>query len=220
MSFPSIPTLLSSGAVLACQAESTMAVPCMHWVGSLATVAIAFGLAASAAALPPGRDRAPVALPAAPAAAPSSALSADDALQAAHDAARLGDRDLLASFAPRVAGHLLEDYYEYWKVSLAVRSGETDDTAVRTFLERYPGTYLSDRLRADWLLALGSRGEYGAFGAQLRELIWNHDDMQIRCFATLSAYALEASGLRDALAREARSRLSRAADPGGDGCTA
>jgi soluble lytic murein transglycosylase len=91
---------------------------------------------------------------------------------------------------------------------------------VRTFLERYPGTYLSDRLRADWLLALGSRGEYGAFEAQLRQLIWNHDDMQIRCFATLSAYALEASGLRDALAREARSRLSRVADPGGDGCTA
>jgi len=187
----------------------------MQWVGSVATVAIALGVAGAAAQAP---DRNPAASAAAPAQAAS--LSADDALLAAREAARRGDRDLLASFAPLVAGHLLEPYYEYWKVSLGMRGGEDDDAAVRAFLERYPGTYLSDRLRADWLLALGARGEYGAFEAQLREQIWNRDDGQIHCFATLANYALDTGGHRDELAREARRRLSLASDPGGDGCTA
>jgi soluble lytic murein transglycosylase len=179
-------------------------------------MAIALGVAAGAAAQPPDRNQPEAAL----SAAQATVLSADDALLAARDAARRGDRDLLASFAPRIAGHLLESYYEYWKASLGVRNGEDDDATVRAFLERYSGTYLSDRLRADWLLALGARGEYGAFAAQLREQIWNRDDGQIHCFATLSSYALHTGGHRDDLARAARRQLSSASDPGGDGCTA
>jgi soluble lytic murein transglycosylase len=183
--------------------------------GSLITVAIALGVCAGAAAQPSLRDG--------PQAAPPSnrvLLSADEALLAAHEAARSGDRDLLASFAPRIAGHLLEPYYEYWKVSLMVRTGEEDRAAVREFFERYPGTYLSDRLRADWLLALGSRGEYGAFQTEARDLIWNHDDPQVRCYATLAGYALDTGGHREDLAREARRQLAYISDPGSDGCTA
>src|SRR5882762_3093751 len=130
-----------------------MAVPCMQWVVSLITVAIALGVACRADAQPSGRDRAPAE---ASSAAPS--VPSDEALLEAHEAARNGDRDLLASLAPRIAGHLLETYYEYWKVSLQARTGEDDAAAVRAFFERYPGTYLADRLRADWLLALGARG--------------------------------------------------------------
>ena len=186
----------------------------MQWVVSLITVAIALGVACRADAQPSGRDRAPAE---ASSAAPS--VPSDEALLEAHEAARNGDRDLLASLAPRIAGHLLETYYEYWKVSLQARTGEDDAAAVRAFFERYPGTYLADRLRADWLLALGARGDYATFQGQLREQIWNRDDLQIRCYATLASYALEAGGRRDELAREARRQLSSTADPGGDGCT-
>jgi peptidoglycan lytic transglycosylase len=191
----------------------------MQWVGSLITVAIALGVACGADARPARRDQSPITPAKAKAKAPAKAPS-DEALLAARDAARNGDRDLLASLAPRIAGHLLESYYEYWKVSLQARTGEDDGTAVRAFFDRHPGTYLSDRLRADWLLALGSRGEYAAFESQARAQIWNRDDPQIRCYATLAHYALDAAGRRDDLAREARRQLSSTADPGGDGCTA
>jgi soluble lytic murein transglycosylase len=187
----------------------------MQWGVSLITVAIALGLACGADARPSRRGHSQHAPSRAAAQTPS-----DDALLAAHDAARNGDRDLLASLAPRIAGHPLELYYDYWKTSLAVRTGEDDGSAVRAFFERYPGTYLSDRLRADWLLALGSHGEYAAFENQTRGQIWNRDDAQIRCYAALAAYALDTRGRRDDLGREAHRQLASTGDPGGDGCTA
>jgi len=188
----------------------------MRWVVSLITVVVAAGVTGCAAAHP---AVAPAQAPAAAAPVPAL-LSADEALLAAHDAARNGDRDLLASLAPRISGHLLEPYYEYWKVSLQARTGEDDGTAVRAFFERYPGTWLSDRLRADWMLALGARGDYAGFQAQAREMIWNRDDAQIRCYAALTAYALDPGPRRDDLARDARTQLAASTDPGGDGCTA
>lgn len=173
------------------------------------------GAACGARAQPAGRDPVPATPP--PAAA---SMSPDDALLAAHDAARNGDRDLLASLAPRLTGYLLEPYYEYWKISLQARTGEDDGTAVHAFFERHPGTWLSDRLRADWLLTLGARGDYAAFENELRQQIWNRDDAQIRCYATLAGYALDTGARRDELAREARRQLVATPDPGGDGCTA
>jgi len=187
----------------------------MKWVGSLIAAAIAIGVGDGCAAQPPGHDQPPVASTSA-----AQLLSGDDAVLAAHDAARVGDRDLLASLAPRIAGHLLEPYYEYWKLSLQVRTGEDYGTALRAFFEHYPGTYLSDRLRADWLLTLGAHGEYAAFQSQARELIWNRDDPQIRCFAALADYALDPGPRRDDLAREARRQLAASSDPSGDGCSA
>jgi soluble lytic murein transglycosylase len=146
-------------------------------------------------------------------------LSPDEALQAAREAMRRGDRDLLASYAPRLVGHLLEPYYEYWKASLGVREAE-QDAVVRAFLERYPNTWLGDRLRADWLIGLGARGEYVAFEQRMREMVWNRDDPQIRCYAALSTYALDAGAHRDAMAREARRQLAATSDPAGEGCSA
>ncbi|HEV3020055.1 MAG TPA: transglycosylase SLT domain-containing protein [Burkholderiaceae bacterium] len=182
---------------------------------SLIAAAIALTGAAAQAAQQSGHEQ--------PAAGPAPApvlLPADEAFLAARDAARNGDRDLLASLAPRVAGHLLEPYYEYWKTSLQAKTGEDDGTAVRAFLERYPGTWLSDRLRADWLLALGAHADYVTFQAQAREMIWNRDDEQIRCYAALAAYALDPGEHRDDLAREDRALLVAVGDAGGDGCTA
>jgi soluble lytic murein transglycosylase len=187
----------------------------MQRVRSLVAAVIALAGGVAEAAQPPALEQPAAAAPPAPALSP-----ADEALLAAHEAARNGDRDLLASLAPRVAGHLLEPYYEYWKVSLQTKTGEDDGTAVRTFFERYPGTWLSDRLRADWMLALGARADYATFQAQAREMIWNRDDDQIRCYAALAAYALEAGPRRDDLVREARALLLSAGDPAGDGCTA
>jgi soluble lytic murein transglycosylase len=187
----------------------------MQWLVSLITVAIALSAARGADAAPTRHQRSH----AAPAST-STPASADDALLTAHAAFANGDRDLLASLAPRIAGSLLEPYYEYWKVSLKARTGEDDGAAERAFLQKYPGTYVGDRLRADWLLALGERGDYTTFQAQARGQIWNRDDPQIRCYATLAAYALDDGSHRDPMGLEARRQLASTADPGGDGCTA
>ncbi|MBV8210829.1 MAG: lytic transglycosylase domain-containing protein [Burkholderiaceae bacterium] len=185
--------------------------------GSLVIAAIALVAAGGAGARPAARDR----LPPVSTQLPGPVLSrADKALLEARDAARNGDRDRLASLAPRIAGNLLEPYYEYWKASLQLRSGDDDGSAARTFFERYPGTYLSDRLRADWLLALGARGDYPTFQTVARGQIWNREDPQIRCYASLAAYALDSGTHRDDLARDARAQLAATADPGGDGCAA
>src|SRR5258708_25944788 len=103
-----------------------MAVPCMQWVLSLITVAIALGVACRADAQPSGRDQAPAE---ASSAAPS--VPSDEALLEAREAARNGDQDLLVSLAPRIPGHLLGPYYEYSKVSLQRRNGEDDADADR-----------------------------------------------------------------------------------------
>jgi peptidoglycan lytic transglycosylase len=187
----------------------------MHWLVSLITVAIALSVAPGADAQAVRHKRSHVT----PASATASSAS-DDALLTAHDAFNNGDRDLLASLAPKVAGSLLAPYYEYWKVSLQARTGEDDGTAERAFLQHYPGTYLGDRLRADWLLALGARADYTTFQAQARGQTWNRDDPQIRCYATLATYAVDDGSHRDDLALEALRQLASTSDPGGDGCTA
>ncbi|HEX4597488.1 MAG TPA: transglycosylase SLT domain-containing protein [Burkholderiaceae bacterium] len=177
-------------------------------------MAIALCVACDADAQPKRHKKKPHAAPAA------ASSTADDALLAARDAYRNGDRDLLASFAPRLRGHLLERYYQYWKVSLQARTTEDDGSAERAFIERYADTYLGDRLRSDWLLALGGRGDYATFQAQGHGQVWNRDDPQLHCYATLANYLLDGGGHRDALALEARRQLATTSDPGGDGCTA
>jgi soluble lytic murein transglycosylase len=186
----------------------------MQWLASVITVAIALCVACDADAQSKRHKKKPPAPP------PAASSAADDALLAARDAFRNGDRDLLASFAPRVSRHPLQRYYQYWKVSLQARSTGDDGTDERAFIARYPDTYLSDRLRADWLLALGGRGDYVAFQAQARGQIWNRDDAQIRCYTTLANYALDSGARRDDLAVQARHQLAATSDPGGDGCTA
>ena len=150
----------------------------------------------------------------------ADSIAADNALLAARAAARAGDLDRLASLAPRIAGHVLEPYYEYWKVSLQVRTGQDGASAVHAFLQRYAGSYLGDRLLADWLLALGARGDYAAFDRQWREQALKQDNAQIDCYATLAEYALESGPQRDELAGRARRQLADTADTGGEGCTA
>src|SRR5258706_16229512 len=114
MSLPSSPAISGVAAVLACQAESTMVVMVRQRVCSLATMAIALGVAAGATAQPPDRNQPGGAL----STAQATVLSADDPLLAARDAARRGDRHLLSSFAPRIPGHLPAASYAYWKASL------------------------------------------------------------------------------------------------------
>lgn len=76
----------------------------------------------------------------------------------------------------------LAPYLEYWRLKL--RLEDTPDADVLAFLGRLPGTYLAERLRADWLRQLGKRRDWTSFERELSPL--QQDDLEIRCYAWLA----------------------------------
>lgn len=143
--------------------------------------------------------------------------TADDLFLAARAAFRAGDRERLAALAPRLKDHPLAVWVEYWQLQMRLRRDEPlrVDAGVQAFLAKYPDTYLADRLRMEWLLALGLRGDLEAFAREHPALVWQHDDWQVRCYAALLKYQRNRN---DEVAREARQILASNRESGGDGC--
>ncbi len=148
--------------------------------------------------------------------------AADQTFLAARDAFASGQRDRLAALAPRLASHPLAIWVEYWQLNLRLRNDDPArvDAAVAEFFARHADTYLADRLRMDWLLALGARRDFERFAAEHPALVWRHDDHQVRCYAALVRYQHETQGDADQRVREARRVLASSREPGGEGCTA
>jgi len=153
-------------------------------------------------------------------AAPLITNESDGAFLAARTAAADGDMDRLAALASQVNGSILQPYLEYWQASLRLRAPEPDDSLVQPFLTRYAGTVLADRLRADWLLALGAKADFAGFVLERGRLIFGSDDPQLSCYTLLARYVLDDGHRHEQFAREARRLLASSPDPGSDGCTA
>jgi hypothetical protein len=79
-------------------------------------------------------------------------------------------------------------------------------TQVEAFLGRHANTYVADRLRLDWALALADRGDFTGFERETAQLVWNTDDNQLRC-CHLSKYRNASGSQVDMLARDARQSL-------------
>jgi soluble lytic murein transglycosylase len=118
---------------------------------------------------------------------------ADEALLKAYDAFRAGDPVKLQRFSSQLGGHaggnagvhVLAPYLEYWRLKL--RLDVMPESDVRAFLELQAGSYLADRLRADWLKELGKRGDWQTLEQQLPLLV--QDDLETRCYAWLARLA-------------------------------
>src|SRR5512137_185376 len=175
-------------------------------------LALSTPLGCTATAAPPAR----------PAASAEPAISAEDqAFLNARDAARLGNQQRLAQLAGQLANHPLYAYVEYWQLVPRLRLPDAALAAdVERFLDRYATTYIADRLRLDWALALAARGDFTGFDREAAKLVWNTDDGQLRCFAALSRYRTAADQQAEAYAREARQLLANTRDSAGDGCLA
>jgi peptidoglycan lytic transglycosylase len=157
-----------------------------------------------------------------PAATADFAITADDqAFLNARDAARLENRERLAQLAAQLTAHPLVSYVEYWQLVPRLR---LDDPAVasdvESFFSRYADTYIADRLRLDWALALAVRGDFTGFDREAAHLVWNTDDGQLRCFMALSRYRTAAEQQAELYAREARQLLANTRDSAGEGCLA
>ncbi len=72
-----------------------------------------------------------------------------------------GDRAKLASLAPKLNGHILQPYVEYWQLKLAI--DDAAPHAVRDYLDRYPDTPLAEKLRVDWLKSLAKKSDWNRF---------------------------------------------------------
>ncbi|HEY5635557.1 MAG TPA: hypothetical protein VIS77_01545, partial [Burkholderiales bacterium] len=111
-------------------------------------------------------------------AAPAGAGS-DEAVLAAHAAYRNGEAGKLARHAQAFEGHVLAPWFEYWRLKLRLEEAATPD--IHDFLARHVGSYLADRLRADWLKVLGKRADWARFGQEFAPLTL--EDRDVRCYA-------------------------------------
>src|SRR6266446_5170611 len=97
----------------------------------------------------------------------------------ARDAFHAGDAARLDKIAPRLKGHLLESYVEYWQLRLKLDDADPD--RVQSFLARREGGPLADRLRGEWLKSLAKRGQWTLFAAEYPKRAG--DDAELGCYA-------------------------------------
>jgi soluble lytic murein transglycosylase len=156
-----------------------------------------------------------------PASAVADLSAADQAFLKARDAARLGDSEQLAQLSSTLADHPLAAYLEYWQIVGRMTSEDADlAQRVADFQKRHAKTFLADRLRLDWALALGARGDLDGLQREAAQLIWWTDDSQLRCYLALVRFRRAEAQQVDVFAREARQLLANTRDSGGDGCLA
>ncbi len=105
------------------------------------------------------------------------AASGDEKVMAAHDAFRNGEQVKLGRVAQTVGGHELAPWVEYWQLRLKLENGDT--AGIGEFLARNGGTYLAEKLRADWLKQLGKQQQWSEFSAAYPALL--QPDQEIAC---------------------------------------
>jgi soluble lytic murein transglycosylase len=112
---------------------------------------------------------------------PPSADALNAVVVQAREALRRGDRVALAAARDTVlaAHHPLAMWVDYWDLSNRLADAQQSD--LDAFYARWPGTYVEDRLRNDWLLELGRRRDWVHFRAEYPRFILA-DDRQLNCY--------------------------------------
>ncbi|MCZ8110850.1 MAG: transglycosylase SLT domain-containing protein [Betaproteobacteria bacterium] len=115
------------------------------------------------------------------------AAGTDDTLLQAREALRRKDQAALAAAAASLqrARHPLAQWADYW--ALTNRLVEARQADLDAFYARWPGTYVEDRLRNDWLLELGARRDWANFRVEFPRFRMN-DDREVTCYALLTQH--------------------------------
>ncbi len=111
----------------------------------------------------------------------------DNAIIDAREALRKKDRTKLLAARSAAAAHQhpLAMWVDYW--DLSDRLNEVRQDELNAFYARWPGTYVEDRLRNDWLLELGRRRDWLNFSAEMPRFRMN-DDREVTCYALLAEH--------------------------------
>lgn len=129
--------------------------------------------------------------------APAFAAPGDAAvLQAQQAFATRKPADLERAARKVPDGHVLSPYVEFWQLMLALpRAG---DDRIASFLAAYPGSWLAERLRAEWLKELGRREMWPAYLAEFPRLV--RPDSVHLCYARRAEWAAgDRSQLKEAV---------------------
>lgn len=126
----------------------------------------------------------PAAAPlAAPAANAVPADTADDQrLIEAQDAWRKRDTVRLTQARDQLMAvrHPLAQWADYWVLNNRLKDAQQAD--LDSFYVRWPGSYVEDRLRNDWLLELGRRRDWTHFAIEQPRFRMN-DDREVTCYS-------------------------------------
>ena len=128
------------------------------------------------------------ALVALPGVLPSAwAATGDDVVVQAREALGRKDKVQLAAARASVnaAEHPLAMWVDYWE--LGNRLAEARQPELDAFYARWPGTYVEDRLRNDWLLELGRRRDWANLAVEFPRFRMN-DDREVTCYALLTQH--------------------------------
>ena len=80
-----------------------------------------------------------------------------------------------------LAGHPLEVYAQYWRLSARLAVGTPDHNAIVRFFERYADTRLVEQLRREWLKQLGKAHDWTTFNKQYAQFA--AEDQEITCYS-------------------------------------
>ncbi|MDK9724216.1 MAG: lytic transglycosylase domain-containing protein [Sterolibacteriaceae bacterium MAG5] len=103
----------------------------------------------------------------------------DDKVLAAREAFRNGERVRLAKSVEALKGHELLPWAEYWQLRLRIEDSQSEGVA--EFLQRESGSYIAEKLRSDWLKAVGKRREWEPFRSEYPKLV--QPDQEVACYA-------------------------------------
>jgi soluble lytic murein transglycosylase len=108
----------------------------------------------------------------------------DQLIRDARDAFGRRDRVRLATLRDQAVAsrHPLAQWVDYWELTQRITEVNADE--IEAFYVRWPGTYVEDRLRNDWLLELGRRRDWAGFSRDYPRFRMN-DDREVTCYATL-----------------------------------
>ncbi|MEY8878007.1 MAG: transglycosylase SLT domain-containing protein [Leptothrix sp. (in: b-proteobacteria)] len=116
---------------------------------------------------------------------PPSVAEGDALVLDAREAARLRDAERLKVHraALLASHHPLAVWVDYWE--LFNRLSAATQTDLDAFYARWPGSYLEDRLRNDWLIELGHRRDWAKFAREYPNFLMR-DDREVACYAVLT----------------------------------
>ena len=105
----------------------------------------------------------------------------DRTVLAAREAFRTSDQATLARTRDALtqAGHPLAPWADYWAINRRLPEASVDE--VDAFLARWPGSYVADRARNDWLLELGRRQDWSTF-LRVVPAFRMDDDREVSCY--------------------------------------
>ena len=112
---------------------------------------------------------------------------ATDPINEARDALRKRDAKRLLTLrnSTRAEAHPLAPWVDYWEIGNRISDVRSDE--VEAFYQRWSGSYVEDRMRNDWLLELGRRGDWNALVRDHPRFRMN-DDREVTCYWTLTEH--------------------------------